>query len=270
VIDLGDIARRARATDPTLAIEERIKRLRDALAADRVRARVWADEDSPETIVVLLSEPGSDRWTEHRFAPVRPAEPTRPDSELLRDADDATITALADLLEAKYRADCFRREHLRGLPGDASLVHDGFELLFRTWRDSLALSLRAQRGLTRTVRELLPATPRRPMPQVRISGPVELRLYTDPLERQMAPTWAGRFAIRNARATTLEAPLDPKPPGAGEPSIQLSPRAIVLRPGEETYVSVRVVGGRVGTLRLEWGPNSPLAPISLILLEEGR
>src|SRR5262249_12289044 len=146
--------------------------------------------------------------------------------------DDAVIGSVADVLEAKYRVDQAAKHYLRGLPEDPDVFHDGVELAFRTWRDALTLSLRAQRALLHTARHLTGSAPRRPAPTSRIDGPIRMEFR--------GAGWQGRMTVRNDRATTLTATLEARLPDQPAVGFVFTPSTLRLRSGETTVVIIKL------------------------------
>jgi hypothetical protein len=247
------------ARDGTQPIADREKALRVALSDSRFAGRVQVMVDGTALLVLLKEQPASQQWSELRVD-TRPVESERPESPR-RVADEALLQSVADMLEAKHRIDLATKHYGRGLPEDPSVFHDGVELAFRTWRDALSLSLRAQRALFKTAKHLTGSGPTRPTPVTRIEGPIRLR------ETETQGVYAGRMTIRNDRATTLSAKLVANvsgPPGqSGAARVVFEPPVLRLRPGESTVVLVTLESAATGSYRVEWFDPAPFAAMTL-------
>jgi hypothetical protein len=249
------------ARDGGRPIADREKDLRVALSGERFAGRVQVVVDGADLLVLVKEERTSPRWSELRVD-TRPAEAPDHHESPRRVADEALLQSVADMLEAKHRIDLATRHYGRGLPEDPSVFHDGVELAFRTWRDALSLSLRAQRALFKTAKHLTGTGPTRPAPVTRIEGPIRLRATAT------AGVYAGRMTIRNDRATTLSAKLVARVSGPARVSgdavsAAFEPQVLRLRPGESSVVLIELRNGTVGTYRVEWFDPAPFAAMTL-------
>ncbi len=278
--ELMRIAREVGALDPTTTASERAGLLRKELersARGGASCVVFVREE--RDIVVLVKLDDTDKWQEYPLLPDQPTPPTRAPgviaAEARRRLEDATILGMADLLEAKYRTDQFRKHYLRGTPSDPTLFHDAVELGMRTLREATTLSVRTQRSLATLVRELLPQAPPRPRP--RLETPTSVRLRWVELERQgKRHLLEGRFVLRNDRATHLRLRLEPQLQPEIERALldvegatcRILPEELVLAPGAQQSMTVRLEPKRGASLptsfELSWrDPRTPLAAIEL-------
>jgi hypothetical protein len=254
---------RSGADDPAVALDVRAERLRQELARSKAladRTEVVVRTAAGERRLVVFYEEGG--WKQLQV-PTKATRDERTDADDMRDLEDASIRGAADLLEAKYRTDQFRKEYLRGTPLDPTLFHDAFDLALRTWRESLTLSIRAQRSLTSALRDLVPRGPKRPSPRLWTEAPVRLRL-----QDEKSKTYEGRFVIRNSRATFLRCELKDHGAIAGAANVVFSPERLRLAPESRQAVTVRLTiedpSSWSGTI--EWsGDASLLAPVPLEL-----
>ncbi len=228
---IEEAARKSGAIDPSLVSGQRQHRLGLELERLGFKAhdfRVHADEERGTLVVTHRCSAGAE-WTVTELGASK-APSGSADARTAREIDDGLITGLADVLEAKYRMESTAEHVIRSRSPEGSLVYDTVNLTFRTLRESIALSFRAQRELHQAARRLLPeAEPRSKPLQWATSDPVLQEVSASPFE------YSGRFQVRNGRATQLEGALEP-----AYSYVSVSPTKISLRLDEMIMINVRV------------------------------